>query len=97
MLRGIGFSDDTIAQVQCLVRKDRLKADPESQTLEDVACLVFLAHYFDDFRREYADEKVVNILRKTWRKMSHQGHAAAGALSLSEEARYLVQRALGEG
>src|SRR3954471_24845662 len=43
LLRAAGYDDDpTIARVASLIRKERLKTDPEAQTLEDVICLVFL-------------------------------------------------------
>ena len=33
----------------CIIRKENLKSNLDSQTLEDVACLVFLQYYFDEF------------------------------------------------
>src|SRR5271169_5523988 len=43
------YDEAVIARVGALVRKEQLRSDAEAQTLEDVACLVFLAHYLDDF------------------------------------------------
>lgn len=79
-----------------MVRKADLKAgDPDTQTLEDVACLVFLDDQFDKFERELGDEeKMVGILRKTWGKMSEVGRAEALKIELSEKAKDLVQKAL---
>lgn len=79
-----------------MVRKADLKAgDPDTQTLEDVACLVFLDDQFDKFERELGDEeKMVGILRKTWGKMSEVGRAEALKLDLSDRAKSLVQKAL---
>lgn len=79
-----------------MVRKADLKrGDPDTQTLEDVACLVFLDDQFDKFERELGDEeKMVDILRKTWGKMSEVGRAEALKIELSERAKVLVQRAL---
>jgi len=37
----------------------------------------------------------LDILRKTWRKMSERGQKEALKLSISEESRNLVSRALG--
>ncbi len=95
ILRGIGYDDDTVERIQALLRKERLKADSEVQLLEDVACLVFLSHYLVRFAARHDDEKVVGILRKTWRKMSDQGRAAALDLDLAPELRALVARAIG--
>ncbi len=94
LLQDLGFPEATVGRVQSLLRKERMKKDPESQALEDVACLVFLEHYFDAFQQDHTAEKVVDILRKTWRKMSKEGQGAAGALRLSPEARDLVKKAL---
>ena len=97
IMRGLGWSEEGAARVGALIRKERLKKDPESQALENVAALVFLEHYFDDFLakyRGYDDEKIVDILGKTLCKMSPRGHAAALALSLAPHAKTLVAKAL---
>ncbi|MYI75052.1 MAG: DUF4202 domain-containing protein, partial [Acidobacteria bacterium] len=73
ILREVGYGDDTVARVGALLRKERLKADPEVQLLEDVACLVFMEHYLPAFARQHDAEKLAGILRKTWRKMSPRG------------------------
>ena len=81
-----GYGADEIARVGALLRKERLKQDPDVQTLEDVICLVFLAHEADAFIAKHDDAKVRDILAKTARKMSPAGLAAAGALSLAAAA-----------
>ena len=43
------------APARC-VRKEQLRADAEAQTLEDVACLVFLRHYALSFASKHPDE-----------------------------------------
>ena len=93
ILRAAGYGDAVVARVGALLRKERLKADPEVQLLEDVACLVFLQHYLPAFAAQHADDKLVDILGKTWRKMSAQGRAAALALDLEPRVRALVSRA----
>jgi len=94
ILRDVGYDEPTIARVQSLVRKEGLKTDPDAQTLEDVACLVFLEHEFSAFARQHDEAKVVNILARTWRKMSDRGHAAALGLQFSAENRVLVEKAV---
>jgi hypothetical protein len=94
ILREVGYDDETIQRVRSLLRKERLKADPEVQALEDVICLVFLENYFAEFAPKHNEEKVIIILRRTWAKMSAKGHTAALNLELPEEARRLVARAL---
>jgi hypothetical protein len=77
------------------IRKERIKQDAEAQTLEDVICLVFLENYFAEFAAGHHGEKVVGILRKTWRKMSDRGRGVALGLAMPPAARRLVERALG--
>ncbi len=96
ILKEVGYEDETIARVQSLVRKERLKLDPETQLLEDVACLVFLENYFAEFAKHHDEEKLIGIVRKTWRKMSERGHAAALGLKLAPEIQALVVKALRE-
>ncbi len=94
ILAEAGYEADVIDRVKGLLRKHRLKTDPEVQTLEDVACLVFLESYFADFSKQHDEDKVIGILRKTWAKMSPKGHDAALALDMPAEARALVEKAL---
>lgn len=94
LLKEAGYEQATIDRVGQLLRKERLKSDADMQTLEDVICLVFLEHYFDDFAKAHNDEKLITILRRTWGKMSTRGQHAAMSLPLSERAKSLVGRAL---
>jgi CRP-like cAMP-binding protein len=95
ILAEVGYGADTVKAVSRLLRKEGLKRDPEVQTLEDVVCLVFLEHYFDEFAEEHEEDKLVDILARTWVKMSERGRSAALELPLSGRARRLVGRALG--
>lgn len=95
ILTDIGYEPSLIERVQSLIQKKRLKRDALSQALEDVVCLVFLEHYFEPFSQKYDEDKLVDILRKTWAKMSDQGHEAAMQLPLSDAAKSLVTKALG--
>lgn len=89
-----GYSTGEISRVDDLLNKRGLKTDAEAQTLEDVACLVFLKYYFDDFLTQHDEEKLINILQKTWRKMSDKGHKAALNLTLSTASESLIEKAL---
>ena len=92
ILRAVGYDEPMVARVQALVRKDRLKADPDVQLLEDVICHVFLTHYLADFAAKHDDDKVADILKKTWRKMSDDGRTAVASLEMPEAVRALVAR-----
>ena len=94
ILQEVGYGDETIARVESLLKKKRLKTDPECQTLEDVICLVFLEHYFAEFAPKHPEEKVVFILQRTWLKMSERGHQAALGLELPPDLAALVKKAL---
>jgi hypothetical protein len=95
ILHRIGYDDSTIDRVRSLLKKQNLKSDPEMQMLEDVICLVFLESYFADFAAKHDEEKVIDILRRTWKKMSPHAHAAALQLQLSKQARQLIEKAIG--
>ncbi|MCY4381939.1 MAG: DUF4202 domain-containing protein [Nitrospinae bacterium] len=94
ILEKVGYDEQTIARVRMLLKKQGLKTDTETQTLEDVACLVFLESYFWDFSRLHDEEKIIGILRKTWAKMSVRGQEAARELSLNAGAQDLLNKAL---
>lgn len=80
ILRETGYDEETIARVHAIVRKEALKLNPETQMMEDIVDLVFLEHYLEEFVAKYShydEEKMLDILRKTWKKMSPRGHEAA--------------------
>jgi hypothetical protein len=94
LLTQAGYEPDMITRVQELVQKLRLKDDPEVQLLEDVICLVFLEYYFLPFAAQHPEEKVIEIVQKTWPKMTERGHALALQLPFTPEALALVNKAL---
>lgn len=96
ILREVGYDVECIARVESLLQKKNLKTDPEAQMLEDAACLVFLESYFAEFadRGDIDEEKMIDILRKTWRKISERAHEFALGLPMPAAARTLVERAL---
>lgn len=94
IMKKTGYEPETIALVKDLLLKKHLKENPETQTLEDVVCLVFLQHYFDDFSSGHEEEKLVTILRKTIVKMSEKGVHAAMQLPLSAKAIGLIGKAV---
>jgi hypothetical protein len=97
ILRQVGYDAGTIARVGDLLRKKDLATDPEAAALEDTACLVFLEHELAAFAPRHDEAKVVQILERTWRKMSPRGRELALAIALPPPARALVERALARG
>ena len=94
IMAAAGYDEAARARVGALVRKEGLKRDEEAQTLEDVACLVFLEHEAAAFMARHDEEKCVDIVVKTWRKMSPAGQAAAKSLTLDPHVARIVGRAL---
>jgi len=88
------YSEDEAQQTAAIIRKEKLKSNADSQTLEDIACLVFLQFYFDDFSAKHSEEKIIRVLQKTWGKMSDQGHNIALTLILPDHLAALVAKAL---
>lgn len=91
-----GYDEQQSERTACIIRKEKLKKDTDAQTLEDVACLVFLQYYFDEFAAKYTDNeaKIVRIVKLTWKKMSDRGHEIALSLTLPEHLAVLVDKAL---
>ncbi|NNE76802.1 MAG: DUF4202 domain-containing protein [Pricia sp.] len=94
ILEEVGYDEETKDKVAFLLEKKQLKKNQDTQTLEDVICLVFLEYYFEDFADEHPEDKIIDILQKTWRKMSEEGHEAALRLPLSKRSLDLVQKAV---
>ena len=94
ILSQVGYDDEFINRITLLINKKLIKKNEESQTLEDTVCLVFLDYYFEEFAEKHDDEKVIDILQKTWKKMSSEGHEEALKLKLSEKSLELVKRAI---
>jgi len=87
LMQEAGYDDATIERVKKAVGKRGLKVNPETQLLEDVTSLVFIEHYMLEFvqqKPDYSEEKWLDIIRKTWKKMSAEAHAFAlsGKLAL---------------
>jgi hypothetical protein len=95
ILESLDYNDAVIAKVSFLLQKKQLKRNMDTQTIEDVICLVFLQFYFDPFIEKHSDGKIIDIVQKTWAKMSEKGHDAALQLSFSEKGLDLVKQALG--
>ena len=94
VLRKVGYDEDTIERVRAINLKKDLGRDPDVQLIEDALCLVFLDNQFDDLIAKTPEEKMLNILQKTWGKMSDGAHEQALALELSAEASGLLSKAL---
>jgi len=100
LMRQAGYDDVMIDQVKAAVGKRGLKVNPDTQMMEDVTDLVFIEHYMLGFagqHAEYSEEKWLDIIRKTWRKMSERAHgfATGGGIKLPEPLVPLILKAIG--
>lgn len=79
-----------------LITKKRLGRDPEVDAFEDAICLTFLELELAAFVAKTPRDKVVEIVKKTWAKMTDRGHAEAAALlpAMEPALRAIVEDAL---
>jgi hypothetical protein len=94
LLEELGYERELIDAVHRINLKQELHSNPDTQTMEDALCLVFLEFEFEEFRAKYPPEKVIEVVRKTWKKMSAKGHELALRLPFSPASLELVKRAL---
>ena len=98
ILTEAGVAPGEVSDASAWVAKEGLKSNPGSQALEDAAVLVFLESEIGAFTAQHADyprEKFVDILRKTWRKMSPRAQELALRLDLPAPVAALVRAAVG--
>jgi hypothetical protein len=92
ILKESGFNQETIDKVKFLLLKKELHHNSDTQLLEDVVCLVFIEFYLAEFAAKHDDDKVVDILRKTMKKMSPKAIEAAGQIALDPRTSQLLAR-----
>ena len=101
LMRQAGYDDAMIERVKKAVGKRGIKSNPETQLLEDIADLVFIEHYmlaFAQSKPDYDEAKWLEIIRKTWQKMSAKARefALSGSIRLPEPLVPLITRAISE-
>ncbi|MET0082640.1 MAG: DUF4202 domain-containing protein [Sedimenticola sp.] len=94
-----GYDEESMERVRKAIGKKAVKVNPDTQLLEDVAALVFIEHYmqaFADKHPEYDEAKWIDIIQKTWKKMSNDGQqfTLSGSLKLPEPLVPLIKKAL---
>jgi len=94
ILQDLGYPREVIARVQALNRKSNFPADPESRVLEDALCLMFLQYQFAELAGRTTDDKMINALRKTWKKMTPAARAQALKFPRSPREEALLEQAL---
>ncbi len=101
LLQQAGYAGEEIERVRNAVAKKNIKGNPDTQLLEDVTDLVFMEHYMLEFvgkHPDYTEEKWIDIIRKTWNKMSANAHdfTLSGAVKLPESLLPLVMKAVAD-
>jgi len=99
LLAQAGCNEEAIERVKQAVSKQGIKSNPDTQRLEDVIGLVFIEHYMQDFAArhpDYDEAKWLDIIRKTWKKMSPQANefALSGSIRLPQPLVPLIQKAI---
>ena len=99
LMKQAGYDDEVIEQVKMAVSKRGIKTNPDTQMMEDVTDLVFIEYYMLGFagqHAEYSEEKWLDIIRKTWNKMSDRAHtfATSGGIKLPEPLVPLILKAI---
>ena len=102
LLAQAGYGEDVTDRVKQAVAKKGIRDNPDTQLLEDVADLVFIEHYMLAFvgrHPDYDEEKWLDIIRKTWKKMSDRGQqfALSGSVKLPEPLVPLIEKAVANG
>ena len=94
ILRQCGYDEAIVTAVQSLNLKSNFPADPDSRILEDALCLVFLQFQMEELASRTSDEKMINALQKSWRKMSETARQYALKLRYSPKSQELIGKAL---
>jgi len=98
-LEEAGYDEETIERVKLAIGKKDLKTNADTQVVEDIAALTFIDHYmtamYEKFT-EYDEDKWIDIIIRTWKKMSPTAHdfALSGSVKLPEGLVPVIQKAL---
>lgn len=94
IMEDAGYTPEQVARVRQIILKQKIKVDPDVQTMENALCLVFLQFQYEDFHPKYEADKVINILKKSLLKMDAHGHQFALTLPYSDQGLHYIQEAL---
>ncbi len=94
ILRDVGYGDAVVERVQALIRRDNLGTDADVQVVEDAACLVFIETQLAEMAPRFEREHLLEVIRKTTRKMSPAALEAVSRLAIGDVERELIAAAL---
>ena len=96
LLADAGYDTVTIERTQALIRRDDLRTNPGAQSVEDAACLVFLETQLASVADRLDHAHLLDVLRKSARKLSSAGLTAVADVPLDAAGRALLAEALAE-
>ncbi len=101
LLQQAGYSKTEIERTRNAVAKKNIKGNTDTQLLEDVTDLCFIEHYLIDFvdrHPDYSEEKWIDIIQKTWNKMSAEAQqfALSGKVNLPGPLTPLILKAVSD-
>ena len=96
LLADAGYDTVTIERTQTLIRRDDLRTDAGAQAVEDAACLVFLETQLASVADRLDHAHLLDVLRKSARKLSSAGLTAMADVPLDAAGRALLAEALAE-
>lgn len=86
IVRAVGYHDEVAERTTTLLLRKELNSDPDTQVLEDAACLVFLETQYEGLIARLDREKAVGAVAKTLKKMSPAAIELSGSIELSGNA-----------
>ncbi len=91
VLQPLGYAPNEIERVQRLIRRESVDG---SQAMEDAACLVFIETQLGSFSTRIDHDLLIEVIRKTSRKMSARGLELVASIPLGDNERALLVEAL---
>jgi hypothetical protein len=92
ILEACGYEPTEIEDVQRLIRRESVDG---AQAVEDAACLVFIETQLALLANRMDHDLLVEVIRKTARKMSDRGLELVASIPLGEAEHSLLSQALG--
>ena len=89
-----GYPESDTDAVKQIILKKNFQSNPDAQTIEDALCLLFLESQFEELRQKTPDPKMIDIIQKTWKKMSAKAKDVALAMDLPADNKKLIRQAL---
>jgi len=94
ILESVGYNNEFIEKVKILIQKKEINKSPENQLIEDIACLVFLEFYLENFSTKHEIDKLKSIISKTWAKMSKNAKYEALKIDFGQNIKSIILEAI---